>query len=100
MFTKVETCRALSRAAMVYNAARQPPATEYAIAAKGYCTQTCLEVTDTALQLFGGNGLSREYPIEKLYRDARASLIEDGVNDVLMLVGAQRLLARQPQAQG
>ena len=100
MFTKVETCRALSRAAMVYNAAMQPPAIEYAIAAKVYCTQACLEVTDTALQLFGGNGLSREYPIEKLYRDARASLIEDGVNDVLMLVGAQRLLAQQPQAQG
>jgi alkylation response protein AidB-like acyl-CoA dehydrogenase len=93
MFTKVETCRALSRAVMVYNAAAQPPSLEHAIAAKVYCTQACLEVTDTALQLFGGNGLSREYPIEKLYRDARASLIEDGANDVLMLVGARRLLA-------
>jgi len=92
MFTKVETSRALSRAAMSYNAAAQPPAIEYSIAAKTYCTQACLEVTDTALQLFGGYGLTREYPMEKLYRDARASLIEDGSNDVLALVGARRLL--------
>lgn len=93
MFTKVETSRALSRAAMVYNATAQPPAIEYAIASKVYCTQACLEVTDTALQLFGGKGLTRDCPMEKLYRDARASLIEDGVNDVLALVGARRLLA-------
>ncbi len=96
MFTKVETSRALSRAALAYNAVTNPPALEYAIAAKTYCTQACLEVTDTALQLFGGKGLSREFPIEKLYRDARASLIEDGANDVLALVGARRLLEAQP----
>ena len=96
MFTKVETSRALSRAAMAYNATAQPPALEYAIAAKVYCTQACLEVTDTALQLFGGLGLTRDCPMEKLYRDARASLIEDGVNDVLALVGARRLLAATP----
>ncbi|MEK7236686.1 MAG: acyl-CoA dehydrogenase family protein [Nitrospirota bacterium] len=95
MFTKVETSRALSRAAMAYNATAQPPALEYAIAAKVYCTQACLEVTDTALQLFGGLGLTRDCPMEKLYRDARASLIEDGVNDVLALVGARRLLISQ-----
>ncbi|MGQ0812110.1 MAG: acyl-CoA dehydrogenase family protein [Nitrospiraceae bacterium] len=95
MFTKVEASRALSRAAMVYNATAQPPALEYSIAAKVYCTQACLEVTDTALQLFGGKGLTRDCPIEKLYRDARASLIEDGVNDVLALVGARKLLADQ-----
>ena len=44
-----------------------------------------------ALQIFGGNGLSREYPIEKLMRDARAAMIEDGCNDVLSLAGAAEL---------
>ena len=44
-----------------------------------------------ALQIYGGNGLSREYPIEKLVRDARASMIEDGCNDLLSLVGASKL---------
>ena len=94
IFTKVETCRALSRAALIYNDATATPALEYAIAAKTYCTQACWEVTDTALQLFGGKGLTRGSVIEKLFRDARASLIEDGANDVLMLVGAQQLVKK------
>ena len=38
-----------------------------------------------AIQILGGNGLSREYPIEKMFRDARASMIEDGVNESLAL---------------
>ncbi len=50
-----------------------------------------LEVADSALQLHGGNGLSREYPIEKILRDARASRIEDGTNVVLSLAAAERL---------
>jgi alkylation response protein AidB-like acyl-CoA dehydrogenase len=97
MFTRVEACRQLSRAAMVYNLATVPPATEYSIASKTFCTEAALEVTSSALQLFGGNGLSREYPIEKLFRDARASLIEDGSNDILALVAARHLLAGVPQ---
>jgi acyl-CoA dehydrogenase len=43
------------------------------------------------VQIFGGNGLSREYPIEKILRDARASMIEDGCNEVLSIVGAEYL---------
>ena len=92
MFIKVENCRHLSRGAMVYNATTQPPALEFSVAAKVYCTQTAFEVADTALQLFGGNGTNKDFLIEKLFRDARASLIEDGSNDVLSLVGAQEIL--------
>jgi alkylation response protein AidB-like acyl-CoA dehydrogenase len=98
MFTRVEACRQLSRAAMVYNHTVLPPATQYSIASKTFCTEAALEVANSALQLFGGNGLSREYPIEKIFRDARASLIEDGSNDVLALVAAHRLLASMPSA--
>jgi len=93
MFTKVETSRLLSRAAFVYNETAQPPALEYSVASKVYCTQAAYEVTDTAVQLFGGRGLVKGNLIEKLYRDARASLIEDGSNDVLTLVGAREILA-------
>ena len=94
MFTQVETCRALSRAAMVYCRSGQAAALEYSTAAKIYCTQAAFEVADCALQLFGGNGLNKEYLIEKLFRDARAGLIEDGANDVLALSGARKLLQR------
>ena len=45
-----------------------------------------------ALQIFGGNGLTREYPVEKLLRDARASLIEDGCNEILAIKGGYYLI--------
>jgi alkylation response protein AidB-like acyl-CoA dehydrogenase len=67
---------------------------EYSIASKTFCTQAAFEVASDALQLLGGNGLSKEYPIEKIFRDARAALIKDGTNDVLSLVGANLVLAR------
>jgi alkylation response protein AidB-like acyl-CoA dehydrogenase len=49
--------------------------------------------------MFGGNGLTREYPIEKILRDARASLIEDGCNEILAIKGGGMLadLDRLPQ---
>jgi len=64
---------------------------QHPIASKTFCTRTAFEVASDALQIFGGNGLTREYPIEKLLRDARASMIEDGCNEVLSLVGASKL---------
>jgi len=93
MFTKIEACRALSRATMVYNEKAANPSLEHAIAVKTFCTQAAFEVASAALQLFGGNGLSKEYMIEKLFRDTRSSLIEDGTNEVLSLAGARRILS-------
>jgi alkylation response protein AidB-like acyl-CoA dehydrogenase len=98
MFTKVEAARRLSRAAFVYNSQTLPPATEYSIAAKVFCTQAAFDVSSTALQIHGGYGLSKEYVVEKLFRDARASLIEDGTNDVLGLAAARMLVARYGMA--
>jgi alkylation response protein AidB-like acyl-CoA dehydrogenase len=96
MFTRVEACRALSRAVMLHNHVTVPPALEYAIAAKTFCTEGALAVAHGAVQLLGGNGLRPEYLVEKLFRDARTSLLEHGSNDVLALVGARRLLATHP----
>lgn len=90
MFQQVEAARALARRVAAYNASGAP-ALQYCIAAKVFCTQTAFEVASAALQVFGGNGLSKEYPIEKLLRDARASMVEDGCNEVLSLLGAAKL---------
>jgi alkylation response protein AidB-like acyl-CoA dehydrogenase len=90
MFTKVEAARALARRVALFNAAGAPQV-HYSIATKVFCTNTAFEVASDAVQIFGGNGLSREYPVEKLLRDARASMIEDGCNEVLSIVGASRL---------
>ncbi len=97
MFTKVEACRTLSRAVMIYNQTSATPSLEHAIAAKTFCTQASFEVTSDALQIFGGNGLSKEYPMEKFFRDARASLIEDGTNDILSLAGARQIIGKVGQ---
>ena len=94
MFTKVEACRAISRAVMTYNQSSMAPSLAHAIAAKTFCTEASFEVASDALQVFGGNGLSKEYGIEKIFRDARASLIEDGTTDVLSLAGARHILSQ------
>ena len=91
MFMKIEACRSLSRAAWIYNANTTPPATQYSIASKVFCTRTAFEVASDAVQIFGGSGVSKEYPIEKIFRDARAAMIEDGANDSLMITGAHAL---------
>ncbi len=90
MFSRVEAARALARR-VAYFTATSPPQVQYSIASKVFCTQTAFDVASEAVQIFGGNGLSREYPVEKLLRDARASMIEDGCNELLSLVGAARL---------
>lgn len=90
MFANVEAARALSRRVSFYNATN-PPLIQYSIASKTFCTDTAFETANAALQIFGGNGLTKDFPVEKLLRDARASQIEDGCNEVLELVGAARL---------
>jgi alkylation response protein AidB-like acyl-CoA dehydrogenase len=90
IFSKVEAARSLARRVALFNAAGAPQV-QYSIAAKTYCTNVCFEAASEALQIYGGNGLSREYPIEKLLRDARASMVEDGCNEFLSIVGGARL---------
>ena len=90
MFTQVEAARSLARRVVIYNQTHEP-LIQYSIASKVFCTDTAFETASAALQIFGGNGLTREYPVEKLLRDARASMIEDGCNHLLSLVGASKL---------
>jgi alkylation response protein AidB-like acyl-CoA dehydrogenase len=87
----VEAARSLARRVAIYNNSQEEGLLHYAIASKTFSTNTAFEVASEALQIFGGNGLTRSFPIEKLLRDARASMIEDGCNEVLALVGATRL---------
>jgi len=92
MFVRMETARAFSRAAVEYCFTVIPAPIEYAVSAKVYCTQAAYRNADEALQIYGGYGLSKEYPIEKIYRDARASLVEDGTSEVLSLIGAHNII--------
>jgi alkylation response protein AidB-like acyl-CoA dehydrogenase len=91
MFTLVEAARAATRRMARYNAVNMPPSGAHAVACKCFSTETAFQVASEAIQIFGGNGLSREYPIEKIFRDARAAMIEDGVNETLSLAAVQYL---------
>ena len=91
MFMKVEAARQLSRSVMIYNYTNTPPKIEYSIASKVFCTNAAFEVASDAVQIYGGYGVSKEYVVEKIFRDARAALIEDGTNEVLMVTGAHHL---------
>jgi len=91
MYRNVEAARCLARKVAMNNASGNGSLGP-AIAAKVTATQTAFEVASDALQIFGGNGISREYPIEKMLRDARISMIEDGCNEILGMVCADMLV--------
>jgi len=91
MFRKVEASRALSRRNAEYNYSATESALIGSISSKITATQTAFEVASDALQMYGGNGLTPEYPMEKLLRDARASMIEDGCNEILAIKGGSLL---------
>ena len=92
MFRKVEAARALVRRVVEFNATAPQAALQASIAAKITATQNSFEVASDAIQIFGGNGVTREYPMEKLLRDARAGMIADGCNEVLAIKGGGALV--------
>ncbi len=81
---------------MVYNAARlkdagQPFIAEAAMA-KLFSSQTAQRITSTCIDLYGGNGFTREYPVEKLYRDAKIGTIYEGTSNMQLQTIAKTML--------
>jgi acyl-CoA dehydrogenase len=85
MWKKLEASRGLVQRALAYHFGPFGPNPVGGITAKVHSTETAYELAQEAMRLFGGNGLTHEYPIEKLLRDCQASLIEDGENNILGL---------------
>ncbi|MDD2050598.1 acyl-CoA dehydrogenase family protein [Pseudomonas putida] len=92
MFRKLEAARALNHRAVLFNASAPAPALQGSIATKITSTQTAFELASDAIQIFGGNGITSEYPVEKLFRDARPALIADGCNEMLAIKGGALLI--------
>lgn len=94
MFEMVQTSRAYSRRIMehVWQHFMEEFTFEaslaHALTAQVYCKRAAYEVAHSAVQLHGGNGITKEYLVEKLFRDARVKLIEDGTTEVLGLEAA------------
>jgi butyryl-CoA dehydrogenase/short/branched chain acyl-CoA dehydrogenase len=92
MASEVETARL-----MVYNAARlreagQPFQKEAAMA-KYWASQVAENVASRAVEIFGGVGFTKDYPVEKLYRDAKIGRIYEGTSNMQLLTIAKQLLA-------
>jgi acyl-CoA dehydrogenase len=87
MARRVEISCALSRRVIRHNLLQPMPALQASIMSKVTATQNAFDIASDAVQIFGGNGLTAEYPVEKIMRDARSSMIEDGCNDVLAIKG-------------
>jgi alkylation response protein AidB-like acyl-CoA dehydrogenase len=59
--------------------------------AKCFATDAAMKATTDAVQIFGGNGYTREYPVEKLMRDAKLMQIYEGTNQIQRIVIAREL---------
>ena len=68
------------------------PYTVSAAMAKKFCSDTAMEVTTDAIQLFGGYGYSEEYPVARLFRNAKVTQIYEGTNEVQQMVISGELL--------
>ncbi len=60
--------------------------------AKLFATETCGRIVDRAVQLHGGYGYSKEFAIERMYRDARVTRIYEGTSEIQRIVIARELL--------
>ena len=60
--------------------------------AKLHASEAAMRVTDSAIQIMGGNGYSREYPVERMYRDAKLCVIGEGTSEIQRMVLARSML--------
>ena len=91
MSRDVEAARLLAWQAAWLIDSGQPAVRQSAIA-KLFATDTAMQVTTDAVQIFGGNGYMRDYPVEKLMRDAKIFQIYEGTNQIQRVVIARELL--------
>ena len=91
MATDIEASRLLT-----FNAAslkdRNQPVTQMAAMAKYFASETAVKVANEAVQIFGGYGYIKDFPVEKYYRDAKLCTIGEGTSEIQKLVIARNLL--------
>ncbi|AHK35794.1 putative acyl-CoA dehydrogenase fadE25 (plasmid) [Rhodococcus opacus PD630] len=93
MGMKVEAARQLTYAAAARSERGDSDLTFFGAAAKTFASDTAMQVTTDAVQLLGGYGYTRDYPVERMMRDAKITQIYEGTNQVQRIVMARELLA-------
>ncbi|MCH1928910.1 acyl-CoA dehydrogenase family protein [Shewanella sp. A25] len=92
MATELVAARQMVRLAAFKLDSGDPEATAYCAMAKRFATDVGFQVCDAALQIHGGYGYIREYPLERHFRDVRVHQILEGTNEIMRLIIARRLL--------
>ncbi|HTI06584.1 MAG TPA: acyl-CoA dehydrogenase family protein [Gemmatimonadales bacterium] len=93
MATRIEAARALTHRAAARKDAGED-ISHYASMAKLFASETAMWVTTQAVQLFGGYGYMRDFPVEKLFRDAKVTEIYEGTSEIQRIVIARALRQR------
>ncbi len=93
MATELVAARQLVRYAASKLDRGDPDATAYCAMAKRFATDIGFQICDQALQIYGGYGYIKEYPMERYFRDVRVHQILEGTNEIMRLIIARRLLS-------
>ncbi len=93
MGMKVEAARQMTYAAAGRSERGDKDLTFFGAAAKCFASDVAMEVTVDAVQVLGGYGYTRDYPVERMMRDAKITQIYEGTNQVQRIVMARQLLA-------
>jgi alkylation response protein AidB-like acyl-CoA dehydrogenase len=92
MGMKLEAARQLTYAAAARSERGDGDLTYFGAAAKCFASDAAMEITTDAVQLLGGYGYTRDYPVERMMRDAKITQIYEGTNQVQRIVMARQLL--------
>jgi alkylation response protein AidB-like acyl-CoA dehydrogenase len=93
MGMKLEAARQLTYAAAAKSERGDADLTYFGAAAKCFASDVAMEITTDAVQLLGGYGYTRDYPVERMMRDAKITQIYEGTNQVQRIVMARQLLS-------
>ena len=96
MATKLRCARLLIYSAAELKEHHEPYGTESAMA-KMYASDIALEVTNDALQIYGGSGYLKGMDVERMYRDAKITTIYEGTNEIQRVVIASAILGKAPK---
>jgi alkylation response protein AidB-like acyl-CoA dehydrogenase len=92
MATMTDAARLLTLRAAAMKDAGHRQAGYFAAIAKLYASETANKVCAEAVQIHGGNGYSRDYPVERMYRDARVTTIYEGTSEIQRIVISREIL--------
>ncbi len=96
MATKLRCARFLIYSAAELKEQHEPYGMEAAMA-KQYASDIALEVTNDALQIFGGSGYLKGMEVERAYRDAKITTIYEGTNEIQRVVIASHIIGKMPK---